>query len=241
MPRSPPPRRNFVTPVAGLLILTDLPATQPLGSRPVPDGVALPPTYIRAEHRGLARVFRNEVKAVDEAMDKALAIVRAPLVKRLSRHTRLRAEMLPDLARAYAARTPERFRIGSITGTKHKTEFAIVEHRLCVSWMKNDAWAGDASEPGVTICRVITSVKAGTLRERWTPYVTISLHALSRRIERGLDRSHDAVFRDIALLAAVEDEPSRVATPDGFWLGRHHDAFDEQLRVIRVHDVRTWI
>jgi hypothetical protein len=86
-------------------------------------------------------MFRNEVKLIDVAMDKALAVITGPLRARLRRHPKLRPEMLPEVARLYEQSIPARFRIGRIEGSRHKTEFAIVERRICVSWLVDDAWA----------------------------------------------------------------------------------------------------
>jgi hypothetical protein len=96
---------------------------------------------------------------------------------RLARHPKLRAEMLPDLARRYNELTPAQFRIGKIEGTKHRTSFAIVEKRLCVSWLSDDDWSDpEAREQGVTICKLTLSVQQGRLRQRWTPLANASLH-----------------------------------------------------------------
>ena len=83
---------------------------------------------------------------------------------RLARHPKLRAEMLPDLARRYNELTPAQFRIGKIEGTKHRTSLAIVEKRLCVYWLSDDDWSDpEAREQGVTICKLtLTAVLNAT-------------------------------------------------------------------------------
>jgi hypothetical protein len=44
------------------------------------------------------------------------------------------------------------------------------------------------------------AVHKGALTVRWAPLACISLHALARRIERGLERDHAALTRDLAVL-----------------------------------------
>jgi hypothetical protein len=134
---------------------------------------------------------------------------------------------------------PSTFRIGMVQGTQHKAEFAIVETRLVVSWLTLDTW-DNFQELGVTICKFTFSVKDGIFRQRWTPLVNVSLHALARRIERSRLRDHVAIFHDIALLASV-NAADRTPTRDGFWLSSLIDARDAQKRVMPIRSVRTWI
>lgn len=86
----------------------------------------------------------------------------------------------------------------------------------------------------MTICKFTFSVKDRRLRQRWTPLVNISLHALARHIERSRDRSPGTLVNDITLLADVPDDEERTATPHGFWLGGCVDALDGQDRVIKL-------
>jgi hypothetical protein len=199
-------------------------------------------SHVSAEHRGQARAFRNAVKLVDVAFDAALDIIAAPLRARLQRHPKLRAEMLPDVARQYDQLIPSQYRIGKIDGAKHKTEFAIRERRICVSWLKHDEWDPEQHEPGVSICKFTFSMHQGRLRTRWTPLINVSLHALARRVERHHDRSHEALLRDVAQLADTGDiAGDRIDTPNGWWLGSVINAADEHGRTIRMRNVRTWI
>ncbi len=206
--------------------------------------IIAPPTStpVPAEARGRARVFRNEVKAIDVQFDAAIALIVAPLRERLRRHSKLRPEHPSITAVQYDRLIPTEFRIGPITGTRHKTSFAIEETRVVVSWLTCDDWHDpDEREPGVTVCKFTFSVHDGRLRQRWRPITNVSLHALARRVARGRDRSHDAMFRDIALLPAADADGERVDTIGGYWLGRTIDAMGEAGRVFTMRSVRTWL
>jgi hypothetical protein len=54
---------------------------------------------VPAEFTGQARVFRDQVRAVDLAMYAALAMITEPLRARLGRHPKLRNEMVAGTAR----------------------------------------------------------------------------------------------------------------------------------------------
>ena len=183
-------------------------------------------------------MLRNEVKAVDQQIETALTTICAPIHARLRRHPTLRPESLHDIARAYDRLIPGRFRIGPVNGTRHKGEFAIQERRACVSWFRHNEWADD--EHGLSLCYFVLSVHDSRLRQRWTPFVNVSLHALARRIERS-ERDPAAIWRDIALLADAGGEGERVNTGEGFWLGKVISVSDEPDRVIKLRSVRTWI
>jgi hypothetical protein len=197
-------------------------------------------TRVPAEFIGSARVFRNAVRKTDLEFDDVLALITKPLRARLRHHPKLRAEMLPDLARKYDQMIPPEFRIGKVTGAHHKSEFAIEEQRICVSWFRSDGW--EQQEIGVTIVRFTFSVHDGLLRERWRPVANVSMHALGRRLERGQDRSHAALERDLAVLVDTSEVPGeRIATPGGFWLGAMITAMGEEGRALPLRSIRTWV
>jgi hypothetical protein len=54
---------------------------------------------------------------------------------------------------------------------------------------------------------------------RWAPIAICSLHSLARRIERGEDRTHDALLADLAALVDADPDADQVAAGDGFWIG----------------------
>ena len=196
---------------------------------------------VPAEFTGQARVFRDQVRAVDLAMDAALAMITEPLRARLGRHPKLRNEMVVGTARLYSMLVPPQFRLGAVEATRHRTEFAIVERRIAVSGLRHDEWTDpEHREPGVSICKFVLAMTNGTLLWRLHPQANVSLHALARRIERGHERDHAALLRDLAALADAGEEGGRVATGEGFWCGHVIDV-DDQGHRIRMRNVRTWL
>ena len=175
---------------------------------------------VPAEFTGQARVFRDQVRAVDLAMDAALAMITEPLRARLGRHPKLRNEMVVGTARLYSMLVPPQFRLGAVEATRQRTEFAIVERRIAVSWLRHDEWTDpEHREPGVSICKFVLAMTDGKLLWRLHPQANVSLHALARRIERGHEHDHTALLRDLAALADAGEEGGRVATGEGFWFG----------------------
>jgi hypothetical protein len=62
-----------------------------------------------------------------------------------------------------------------------------------------------------------------------------------RRIERGAERAHAALVRDLAVLVETNAGSERVHTPDGFWLGAVIEAMnDQERRGCTIRNVRTW-
>jgi hypothetical protein len=85
-------------------------------------------------------------------------------------------------------------------------------------------------------------VHKGTLTVRWVPIACISLHALARRIERGTERDHPALVRDLALLVESNPSDERVSTPGGFWRGSVIEALnDAERKGCIIRNVRTWL
>jgi hypothetical protein len=95
-------------------------------------------------------------------------------------------------------------------------------------------------EPGVGVCRFALTLRDARLHPTWEPVAICSLHALARRLERGADRSHDALFRDLCTLAVVADhDRERVAASDGYWIGDLRE-MKGRAGVSKVLNVRTW-
>jgi hypothetical protein len=197
-------------------------------------------TPVPAEFKGLARLFRAEVKAVDGAFDHAIATIAAPIRARLKRHPRLRWEQVAGATRIYHQLTPARFRLTETEVNPDRAAFSISEARIGASWMHDLAWNDDAyAEPGVAVVRFSLTLAAGRLREGWVPSAIVSAHALGRRLERARDRSWPALTADLALLLDAPEEGEEVETPDGRWVGavipmRGKDGWGQ------VRAIRTW-
>jgi hypothetical protein len=88
----------------------------------------------------------------------------------------------------------------------------------------------------------VFAVQKGKLIARWTPLACVSLHALARRVERGAERDHTALTRDLALLVESDSNTERVFTPGGFWLGAVIEAMnDAERKGVKLRNVRTWL
>jgi hypothetical protein len=142
------------------------------------------PPRIGREFVGLARVFRNEVRAVDKQLHDVVEAVMAPLHGRLKRHPRLRHEQIVQAERVYRGRVPEKFRIGAIVVDRDRARFAIVEVRLTATWLRDDRWDDDGQEPGVAMADFYLKLIDGKLRAWCEPSAICSLHSLARWHER---------------------------------------------------------
>jgi hypothetical protein len=197
---------------------------------------------VPVEFIGLARQFRTVVQAEDRAVDRAQNLIAAPLRERLRKHPRLRPETPMGVLRAWAETVPTTLRIGRLHVACVRTEFAISEHRISSSWPYNDEWNNDERERGVSVCTFVFAVRKGKLTMRWTPVACVSLHALARRIERGTERDHAALTRDLSVLVETDEKAERVSTRDGYWQGGVGEAMnDHDGKGVKLRNVRTWL
>jgi hypothetical protein len=202
------------------------------------DGLERQP--VSAEARGRARLFRAEVAQVDDQMQRALAVVLEPVRERLKRKPSIREESVLETIRQYRELTPARFRIGEITGARDRRAFALRDTRLTTSWLIDHGWNEPEREKGVSICKFILGCRHGRLIQEWVPLVAISPHALARRIERGADRSHAALFVDLAVLASAEGEEVPTPASAGRWLGSAVVAQNDG-QPVKLANIRTWL
>jgi hypothetical protein len=200
----------------------------------------LAPPRVGAEHRGLARRFRDEVRSVDLVFDRTVAAICRPLRARLQRHPRLRHELVAQAVRLYHSTTPARFRIGEVAVTPDRDQFAIKETRITSTWLRCASWEDDEPEPGVAVIRFSLKLEGGRLKDRWDPAALISLHALSRWHERSGHRDHAILVRDLSLLASVDPgDGHEIETPDGCWLGGVVGMKGPKVAT-RTRNIRTW-
>jgi hypothetical protein len=173
-----------------------------------------------SEFVGLARLFRNEIKRVDTQFEQALRAIAAPLKARLKRHIKLRDEMVADAIRRYQTTVPAAYRYGPLAIVRDRARFGIGEVRLCATWLREQRWEGeDPTEPGIAVARMGLEMFGCKLVLPCRPLGVVSLHALARRIERGEDRSHEALVRDLGLLIDAGPDGTRVECRDGAWIG----------------------
>jgi hypothetical protein len=198
---------------------------------------------VPAEYRGLARQFRNEVRAEDEVFDRALGRVAAPLIARLRRHPRLRHELIAAATKTYTNAIPRTFRLREVEVEPDRDDFAIGEVRLTATQIHSTAWTNDDNEPGVGIAHIALAMRPrkGLVRV-WTPVAIVSLHALSRWHERTGWRDHGALVRDLAVLADATDDGDRVPTNGGgYWRGRSEPMLGTDGSTATARNVRTWV
>jgi hypothetical protein len=203
---------------------------------------SIAPPRLPAEYRGLARIFRAEVKSTDSKFNAVLSAIMKPLQGRLKRHPKLRIEQIAGAERVYRAMVPQAFRIGEIEVNRDRAAFSISEVRLTATWLRIAAWEDEDSEPGLAIARFRLELANGKLRSRCMPSALVSLHSLGRWFERSGIRDHAALTHDLAVLAEVgDDADDRVATPDsdGAWVGAVINIRGEG-EAVRARSVRTW-
>jgi hypothetical protein len=168
--------------------------------------VTLDRPKVPAEYRGLARVFRDAVKRVDEVMDKALATIARPLAARLRRHHRLRHELVAVAVKTYRMTVPAAFRFCEIEVRPDRDAFEIPEHRATATWINSTTWNSDATEPSLAIphCSLAMRPSRGmarsTLTQVWMPRGNRQ-HARSRPLVRAGTgwRDHDRPLADLAV------------------------------------------
>jgi hypothetical protein len=198
---------------------------------------------VSAEHRGLARRFRNEVKRIDEVMDPALAAIAKPLVAPLRRHPRLRHELIAVAVLQYRRTVPTAFRFGEVEVTPDRDAFLIAETRATATWINSRDWSSDATEAGVAVARCSLTMRPRVgLVHVWMPRAIVSMHAIARWFERSGGRDHDRLLADLAVLTAVGDDDDRVATPGGgFWRGEMEAMQGTDKLTTTARNVRTWV
>jgi hypothetical protein len=198
---------------------------------------------VPAEYRGLTRLFREEVRAVDEAFDRALATIAAPLIARLRRHHRLRHELVAAAVHRYRRTAPAAFRLGEVSVMPDRDAFEIAEVRLTATWINSTTWDSDAHEPGVAVARASLAMRPGRgMVQEWMPIAICSAHGIGRWFERTGLRDHGMLVRDLAVLAAAGDDGDHVATPDGgYWLGSVIIMGGTDKVTARARHIRTWV
>jgi hypothetical protein len=194
---------------------------------------------VGAEWRGLARLYRDRVKAEDHLFERASRTIASALRERLRRHPRLRHEQVAGTLRNWRCGIPTTFRLGNLTTNLDRDHFEIAEPRLTGSVLLDTAWDGDGVEPGVAVMNYRLRLEGGKLKTHWQAVALISLHALARRIERGEDRAHEAITADLSVLLDADPEVNEVPASDGYWIGAVRKMRGKD-GISRVRSVRTW-
>ncbi len=191
---------------------------------------AIVPTVPR-EYMGLARQFYRDAAADFDASDIAFQGIFKPTLDRLSRYPtrKLRDSEFRRLADAWQA-MPDKFRLAFIAVIDQRGRAGkIAEFRLGTAKLHNPGWDKGVTEPTLMVGATILQVPLhrGKLMQCYTR-ATISLHALARRMQRGVDRSQQAILNDMKALVHAdlnnaekypEDEEFRIPAGNGAWLG----------------------
>jgi hypothetical protein len=78
----------------------------------------------------------------------------------------------------------------------------IADLRLMVGTFGRDAWDGRA-EPSVSIVRTTFNLTPGAVNRRSVLLVSVGMHAMARRLQRGFQVSDEALFADFADLGTA--------------------------------------
>lgn len=213
------------------------------------DSVTAPAVPLGAQWLGLARDLRRRVAAEDAQYDAAIQELIAPIRDRLRRfpHRSLRPEMLVDLVQGWRFLPYRDWRLSCDAKLdRHRAE--LVEHRVVAGASRrldDPAWTG--REDDLAVIRVELMVNRSDARLASRCVVTLSLHALARRLQRHPDGSAEALLADIALAADAASgtlTPGagyKVPTPGGGWRGRaalHKLPGGDSFPVLAL---RTWL
>jgi hypothetical protein len=195
-------------------------------------------TFVPKEFVGLARQFIRDAGTAAEAASTARRKVLDPAFQRLLRYPLrpMRDGALAALARAWEA-LPTPFRVGFETGIDRRGRKGwIAEMEALPALLTSAEWNNDASEPALMIAAFRFEAPATNMFAHhdyrsshaiWA-MSTIGMHALARRYERGGDRSHTAVIRDLSALAHANIHDSvrfpsggefRIPAGKGAWCG----------------------
>jgi hypothetical protein len=179
------------------------------------------------EFVGLARAFYWRVQAVNREIERVMDRIERVINPRIARgkHT-LRPEHVAAIERLWRT-MPDAFRLGPPCFDHPKKGLRIEEIRLQGLKRILDHWTDKTShEPAIAITVVTASVtKKDGWVYAWEEPVTLGLHALARRYERGgRDRSDAAILADLAALIRVaaeqEGDLAEIPVPSGRWRGR---------------------
>jgi hypothetical protein len=198
---------------------------------------------------GLARDFRRRVEVEDHAFLRITDALFRPIHARQAKHPerKIRAEQLAELARRWRVEPPKRFRV-SFAASVRGPKGTISERRVIAEEMTEDAW--NTPEPGLAIgdARIVAD-KDGARTTGGTICV-FSLHAIARRLQRGIGTSDADLIADMIPVAVhrfadlPEDAPVTIATDryGGGWRGRITMATNPGGAHGRlIVAVRTWL
>jgi hypothetical protein len=202
------------------------------------------PPAVAVEFKGKARAFmRRRVKESTQFVQTANSLD-AKIRKRLDRGSTIRPEMMLDYERALRDRNPNPH---TYFWDRRQAEMCMLDSYYCMSRIRAAGWGGPRidspeemthlnSEDSLDLHTGATRITREMLETRDHCALTVGLHALGRRMQRGFDCSDEAILVDLDHLWDVwhrcmfpkegaEREvlgtgELRFETPGGIWFGR---------------------
>jgi hypothetical protein len=173
--------------------------------------------HVPSEFVGRARALRARIGADDDAVGPAISRILAPLEARRRRSAIFRADQLIDAERAFRA-LPAVGRL-SLHVQRDRHGLRIEEYRAAAGMVRFCEWSDAAAmDADVGIVRVeLNAVSWGRCYVSGGIVVSVSLHALSRRYQRGFDTSDAAILAELKQLALMH--PTIVESLGDFSIG----------------------
>lgn len=172
---------------------------------------------VAAEFLGLARAFRSRVATAAEASGSVMQKIGADAFSafRLRKPgPRLHDELLAELEQRWRALPAP----GGVSQTvvRHRHNISLADTRVRPEVVTNAGWSDGGTEPSV--CLVTSTLVVNRLRAHTTSQTlaSFSLHAIARFYQRSFEDTDDALFADIAMIAAAA--PTMISIPGRFEL-----------------------
>jgi hypothetical protein len=204
------------------------------------------PGPIAPEYLGQARSLRDRLKVVNVECSRAIDHIAAPLVARSKRSPIPRREQLTDVAREWACMPSFGLLDTTIELVLGKRSLHIRQLRAGASDFRATGWKLD--EPGISVVGLVLDIAAHRFTFVMPTLVSVSLHCLARRYQRGLEVSEEAIFADLHILAKAHLRLAGGAVGDSFeveagggcWRGCVSDASTNAGRDL-ILSARTFI
>lgn len=156
---------------------------------------ALPPAFVPAEHRGLAREVMRRAEEADGPYIAAVKAIVAPIEARLARKPTVREAMAVDAVRAWSA-IPHPFRLAFSADATKRGALLVEDVVIGAMIERKSSWTEWENGVAVILTRLETGGGAGaTMTAR--PIATLSLFALSRWFQRSGTRLIEDLLDDV--------------------------------------------
>lgn len=191
------------------------------------------------EFLGLARAFRARIGAEDAEVGRTIQGIVKPLQARRTRSATFRPEALVDAERQYRM-LPSTGRL-ALRIERDKRGLLIEEFRCAAGQFKFCWWDSDATDPDIGVVKVHLRAHAwGVVGVTANIVVSVSLHALARRYQRGFNTTDEAILSDLRDLALRHDSiveafgEFSVACDGGHWVGEVAETADGSTPVLAI-------